>query len=356
MRESDDQTLFAWQLGFEEAKNDICGPLASHPSKFQGSSDLLPLSDAESQSPYSMTNKGLRIQLSVIHHDNDPYGMAILQCSTHGSLPKRIGLPVLRLGPLGSHHYARDARHIGPLVAIEPLAIDPKIVFLKQEPDQRLLWNSGLIVRITNGVDLISDDGIYWSVDEVQEVVTTNPSTFATRLADAPMEYLIPPKYRIGAILFHCPGYADVLVTFNIELLHIGRYVCRVFVSHPEVEFDDGRTYRNEWLNMLVMTLQTSRELRDNPRIARSFFRQQVARNVDSSQAYRDYDPLTSPRSVVSIPDRGCVDARIESQDIRGQDMLVLDIRFHAFDETDSRAQSLEGVAELEGDIPWWPT
>lgn len=34
MKQSDDQTVFAWQLGYDHYQDDICGPLATHLSNF----------------------------------------------------------------------------------------------------------------------------------------------------------------------------------------------------------------------------------------------------------------------------------------------------------------------------------
>ncbi|KAG9383932.1 HET domain-containing protein [Pyrenophora tritici-repentis] len=70
MKQTDDQTLFAWKIGFEAMKDDICRPLASHPSKFRGAGSLIPTRDSGLQSPFSMTNKGLRIEIPVIHWDD----------------------------------------------------------------------------------------------------------------------------------------------------------------------------------------------------------------------------------------------------------------------------------------------
>ncbi|KAF7676217.1 hypothetical protein GT037_005722 [Alternaria burnsii] len=134
MKQPDDQTLFAWQLGFENMKNDICGPLALHPSKFWEAGNLQPDPDTDAQSPYSMTNKGLRIELSIENKGNDAYGMAILHCGTHSTSSRQLGLPVIRLGPPEANTYARDARYNGPLVSVTAKKGTFKVVFMKQEP------------------------------------------------------------------------------------------------------------------------------------------------------------------------------------------------------------------------------
>ena len=53
MKHSDDQSLFAWQLGYESMKDDICGPLAPHPSNFEDPATcyqfLVPISRVHTQ-------------------------------------------------------------------------------------------------------------------------------------------------------------------------------------------------------------------------------------------------------------------------------------------------------------------
>ncbi|THU85931.1 HET-domain-containing protein, partial [Dendrothele bispora CBS 962.96] len=65
IRKSDDQSIFAWTApGYE------CGPFASSPSAFSYTGDVQVWNPGESeelQSPYTMTNLGLRIELLLIH-------------------------------------------------------------------------------------------------------------------------------------------------------------------------------------------------------------------------------------------------------------------------------------------------
>lgn len=69
MKQSDDQTLFAWQINSGDHQTEICGPLATSPSLFRGCSDRVPVSDLGLPAPYSMTNQGLRIELPIIQND-----------------------------------------------------------------------------------------------------------------------------------------------------------------------------------------------------------------------------------------------------------------------------------------------
>lgn len=70
MKDSDDQTLFAWDPPLSEqiarGQDHVCGLLASSPSWFKNFSDAIPIRDWQESHPYEMTNKGLRISLPVI--------------------------------------------------------------------------------------------------------------------------------------------------------------------------------------------------------------------------------------------------------------------------------------------------
>lgn len=80
MRQSDDQSLFAWR------NDNLCQPrfhglLAQSPKAFSGSHNVMPYQVWESQQPYSMTNRGLRIDLPLIKVNNEPdLYIAALNC------------------------------------------------------------------------------------------------------------------------------------------------------------------------------------------------------------------------------------------------------------------------------------
>jgi len=241
MKQSDDQTLFAWQLGFESTRNDLCGPMASHPSKFRGASTLMPVPDDVFQSPYSMTNKGLRIELPIVHQGEDPYGLALLHC---GPPNIRSALPVVRLGPPGTNRYARDARSTGPLMTMKSDDRTPTVIFMSQEPSIRVEKRRPLQVVISEDtLELIHR--VYCSAEAHQLHV---PSVAVTQA------YRFPISCRRGAILL--AGYYDIniLIMFNIELQHVGRYACKVIYTGNR--FDDNLTTEQEEIHRIVDNIQ----------------------------------------------------------------------------------------------------
>ncbi|PMD39310.1 HET-domain-containing protein [Hyaloscypha variabilis F] len=84
LKESDDQSIFAWglmnpkadRLGSEDRESSLDigyqGVLATHPSSFAGSADIVPYPSDPDRQPFSMTNRGLRIELPVLEQGKIP--------------------------------------------------------------------------------------------------------------------------------------------------------------------------------------------------------------------------------------------------------------------------------------------
>ncbi|KAB8070125.1 hypothetical protein BDV29DRAFT_160748 [Aspergillus leporis] len=62
MKESDDQSLFAW---------DCSGLLALSPAFFKASGNIISLRNLRKSSPFSVTNKGIRLHI-VLESDGNP--------------------------------------------------------------------------------------------------------------------------------------------------------------------------------------------------------------------------------------------------------------------------------------------
>jgi len=216
MKNSDDQTLFAWELGLQNTGDHLCGPLATHPCKFRGASNLMPIFDDDLQSPYSMTNKGLRIELPIVHQDEGPDALAILHCGTYNT---RCVLPVSRLGPPGTNRYARKSCSIGPPMAIEGEVRTPTVVFMVQEPSTRVEKRRPLRVVIGEGIRLLFN-GAHCS-----DYCGHEPRTAVVSA------YQFPVRCRRGAVLLNKDYYSNLLILFNIELQHVGRYACKIIYA-----------------------------------------------------------------------------------------------------------------------------
>jgi len=342
MKQSDDQTLFAWQLGFETLKDDICGPLASHPSKFREAGSLLPIPDSESLTPYSMTNKGLRIDLPIVHQDDHQYGIAILHCSTTESFPQQIGLPVIRLGPPGSNQYARDARYIGPLGSIELDFHGSRTIFMKQQPEQSVGWRTGLLVRIPIGQKAFFRPTC-WTAD-VTALKDVDEET------DARAEYLIPSNCRRGAILFSGQDQSHLLVLFNIEMQHIERFACKAMYSPPSTQRQKyPLTPSQKSIQDVADIVQNAPNYNGSHRSDAAYtslvFAQQVAKEASWTLMHTDHSPSHSRRSFDYLPHGRAVYANIGLQTVRGQNALVLDVEIQDRLEGHSAPYELEGIS-----------
>lgn len=78
MKESDDQSLFAW-VERDAEQTAYHGLLAKSPLSFALSNSVLPYEDWEPRSPYAMTNRGLRIDMHVTLRNDGTY-VAALDC------------------------------------------------------------------------------------------------------------------------------------------------------------------------------------------------------------------------------------------------------------------------------------
>ena len=65
MERSDDHSLFAWSQNQEPSTQSTHGLLASSPAAFAGSSSLIRIPYFEPRPAYKMTNRGLKIRLSL---------------------------------------------------------------------------------------------------------------------------------------------------------------------------------------------------------------------------------------------------------------------------------------------------
>jgi len=99
MKTSTDHTLFAWLQSEESAANGSnymdCGLLAPSPEFFAGSSRFVRQKDKTSRSlkPYSMTNRGLEIELSLCQpKEGTWYQLAILNCVSEELPYKNIAI------------------------------------------------------------------------------------------------------------------------------------------------------------------------------------------------------------------------------------------------------------------------
>lgn len=115
MKHSDDHSLFAW-TDPTAAADDQYGLLAKKPMYFAQSGNIMPYREWEPSAPFSISNKGLRIELHL-----SPYGqdlcVAALDCPVPPHYEEFLGIYLQRV-PTGADQYARvRARTLGRISA-----------------------------------------------------------------------------------------------------------------------------------------------------------------------------------------------------------------------------------------------
>jgi heterokaryon incompatibility protein (HET) len=110
MKTSDDESIFAWSISAaDSAEPLLTGLLARSPAEFAHSGNIIPLSRPKSSEPYSMTNKGLRIQLPLLADSLDPHNyVALLSCQIKDNFTGPIAIR-LRRRPFMEDRFMRMA-------------------------------------------------------------------------------------------------------------------------------------------------------------------------------------------------------------------------------------------------------
>jgi hypothetical protein len=104
MRHSDDHSLFAWTAPSTH-QYSYHGLLAESPDYFACSGEIVPCRDGEPSTPFSLSNKGLCIDLYLSHHEGD-MSVAALLCPAPPDYEGYLGIYLKRISSK-DHQYAR---------------------------------------------------------------------------------------------------------------------------------------------------------------------------------------------------------------------------------------------------------
>jgi hypothetical protein len=110
MKDSDDQTLFAWEDHATPHGRPIpLGFLAQSPVDFQESGHIIPFRFSKASNPFSVTNRGVRLHLPLVRHDTDQYTV-ILECHDGSEpTPSLVGIQLMP-SPQGDGQFIRVGR------------------------------------------------------------------------------------------------------------------------------------------------------------------------------------------------------------------------------------------------------
>ncbi len=104
IKHSDDHSLFAWTDPTADA-DDQYGMLAKKPKHFEQSGNIMPYREWEDSAPFSISNKGLRIELHLSPLGEDLF-VAALNCPVPPHYEEFLGI-YLRRVLTGTHQYVR---------------------------------------------------------------------------------------------------------------------------------------------------------------------------------------------------------------------------------------------------------
>ncbi|KAL9625300.1 MAG: hypothetical protein Q9160_000702 [Pyrenula sp. 1 TL-2023] len=110
IKHSDDHSIFAWSIGLpDDSHHGRCGLLAPSPSSFAYCQDVVRAGSNNSSKAFTVTNKGLSIELPTIPWSMGTY-LAILDCSKISHPSKRLAILLERLSSAGQFARVRSGR------------------------------------------------------------------------------------------------------------------------------------------------------------------------------------------------------------------------------------------------------
>lgn len=163
---SSDESIFAWSPTFRRSGKDGIGLLAEHPIEFRGSGDTVTVGGV-GESSYTMTNRGLQIQLQLIPatlETSSAAGWELQETETKGFIAPlrcfgrdnngRLAIYLRRIDNL-EDVFCRAAEDMVFTVADDiSFCIPPSLVFVRRV--QEYLTN-GLPTRVIVGDELLRD-------------------------------------------------------------------------------------------------------------------------------------------------------------------------------------------------------
>ncbi|KGQ07306.1 Vegetative incompatibility protein HET-E-1 [Beauveria bassiana D1-5] len=120
MKVSDDQSLFAWSVSVDEEQG-LTGLLAHSPADFAGCADLVEPRQRWNHQPYSMTNRGLSLEMPMVPWGPETF-LAALDCENAGQQDSRVGIYLRMLSQQGQYARVRFSDDGGVSKALQVFA------------------------------------------------------------------------------------------------------------------------------------------------------------------------------------------------------------------------------------------
>jgi hypothetical protein len=171
MKNSDDQSLFAWEESAqidsiprnqevaitittddiqepevilpqyhdaessESRRKGLTGFLAPSPANFENAGSIVPYRNWDISTPYSMTNQGLRVQLEIIRYEEADDYVGILQCHYEDNYLGPLGVYIRPIVSADGDQFARDAFRLKPVIVIPEHVARAKLrtIYIRQD-------------------------------------------------------------------------------------------------------------------------------------------------------------------------------------------------------------------------------
>jgi Heterokaryon incompatibility protein (HET) len=154
MKDSDDQSIFAWD---GNSSHNLCGFLAPYPSAFNKSSHIIPMKSWTASQPYFMTNAGLKIDGLIHHLSRDGQKVFLLRCLRENEPECAIGVLVTPLSS-GGDQFARLEGHLVSVPVSSIKSESLRTIYIRKEllqPEQQFVRRTAetLSFRVSTSLD-----------------------------------------------------------------------------------------------------------------------------------------------------------------------------------------------------------
>jgi hypothetical protein len=145
MKTSDDHTLFAWTRQSHEHSRPTRGLLADSPVEFIESGDIIRSEPILKSAPYSMTNKGLRIELPLLQAKSQQC-LAILNCHRLSNVNEFLAIGLKQISSDKEEYFARRFAHKSYSVSGEKVGNSQlrTVYIVQNNVEEPSLWEKGL--------------------------------------------------------------------------------------------------------------------------------------------------------------------------------------------------------------------
>lgn len=195
MKDSDDETLFAW-TNTREAQSELQGLLAKSPVDFRNSGHYIPDCDRSDRVPYSITSQGLCITLGLTLLEGDVW-ICALKCPVPPKYEESLAIYLKKLDTEGQQYARINADRLCKILHRGPM----QTVYIRQYPlipgfDDVYVHHA---FQLRNAYILVEGSTTQYTISEREYQVTgtaAHPLSKAVRLLPTSAPNWLPPECK----------------------------------------------------------------------------------------------------------------------------------------------------------------